>query len=361
MSLLWKLNIMNKSEENVNIKEKGESMRKKIIWKKGISVVMSMAMAVSIMPTSFAMAASKTTKDGGVEVLADFNFDSEAQDGAYQGGNAKAAVNGTCGIQERDVENGNALYLDGNKSYLNVTDNNGKSLLSGKEEITISYDAKADQSQKANWVFFASDNTDEQKYPNEHYLAVLEEKGKTSIQRFKNAGSRPASASAQTGSDWVHVDVVVEKDKTKLYVNKELKANVSSTYQLKDILGTESILQIGKANWGTGGEYYKGYIDNLKVYGEALTDQDIMGQEAANQAEYDALTIYGADENNVVDNVKNSVTLPTKGKYDSEVTWKTSDSSVVSTTGDVTRPAKGEAVKEVTLTATINGTEKHLH
>ena len=64
-----------------------------------------------------------------------------------------------------------ALYLDGSSgTYLDVTAENGSSLLKGKDEITISFDTKRDRS-NTSWIFFAAPNASEQKYNTEHYLA----------------------------------------------------------------------------------------------------------------------------------------------------------------------------------------------
>ena len=49
---------------------------------------------------------------------------------------------------------------------------------------------------------------------------------------------------------------------------------------MTDILGKNSILYIGKANWA-GGEYYKGLIDNYKIIGRALSAEEVKTQAAA--------------------------------------------------------------------------------
>lgn len=50
--------------------------------------------------------------------------------------------------------------------------------------------------------------------------------------------------------------------------------------KLTDILGADGgVLQIGKANWSNG-EYFSGLLDNLKIWGKALSD-DELGVESA--------------------------------------------------------------------------------
>ena len=44
---------------------------------------------------------------------------------------------------------------------------------------------------------------------------------------------------------------------------------------LKSILGgSGGVLQIGKGNWGNG-EYFTGLLDNLTIYGSALSAADL--------------------------------------------------------------------------------------
>lgn len=71
-----------------------------------------------------------------------------------------------------------------------------------------------------------------------------------------------------TGSDWAHVDAVISKTDTTIYVNGEKVSSEPSAYKLTSILKDESILQIGKANWGDG-EYFKGWIDNFRIENRA--------------------------------------------------------------------------------------------
>ncbi|MEE6274307.1 immunoglobulin-like domain-containing protein, partial [Georgenia sp. MJ206] len=54
-----------------------------------------------------------------------------------------------------------------------------------------------------------------------------------------------------------------------------------------------------------------------------------------------------------VDDVRGNLHLPATGPDGSTVTWATSDASVITTTGEVNRPAPGEAAAEVALTATV--------
>lgn len=204
------------------------------------------------------------------QLIASFNFDDEAT--GLTGAGAKATVKGNVSYADHE-NNGKALYLDGNGGYLDVTKESGESLLTGLKEMTISYDAKADRT-ATNWMFYAAPNTNAQTYRSEQYFGILTNNGTTTAERYKNSGSRPSNPSATTGSDWVHVDVVADETTTKVYVNGVQQSSVDSSIALSDIFGDQSILHIGKANWG-GGEYAKAYIDNLEIRSRAMTEAEI--------------------------------------------------------------------------------------
>ena len=69
-------------------------------------------------------------------------------------------------------------------------------------------------------------------------------------------------------------DVVVSKTATTIYVNGVRQSSENSSYGLAGILGNSGILQIGKANWGSG-EYYKGWIDNFRIENRALGEEEV--------------------------------------------------------------------------------------
>ena len=130
------------------------------------------------------------------DLLADFTFD--AAETGFAGGSAVAKINGTYELRDsKDAQSGKALYLNGNASnYLSVTDEAGKSLLAGKEEITISYDEKPDQT-GTSWVFYAAPNENAQVNAKEHYIGAFHNNGNIKVERYNNTNGRPASIETQ--------------------------------------------------------------------------------------------------------------------------------------------------------------------
>lgn len=282
-------------------------------------------------------------------LVAEFTFNKEAEDGRFVSNQVVAAVNGTVKLEERDAANGKALYFDGSASYLNLTKADNSSLLSGLQEITVSFDAKPDR-RETNWGFYAAPSTKTQDVNQEHYIGALINNGTTTVERYHNTGSRPQSPSAFTGTGWSHVDVVFTRDRTDIYVDGRRKARMSSSYTLPDILGNNSIFQIGKANWANG-EYYKGWIDNFTVYSQALTENELITGEAAEELLREDLEYI-----TVASVAKWDFELPAEGDNFSAITWELkTDSPYLKVKGnfaEVTRPELGESDGQAVLVAT---------
>lgn len=341
-------------------------------------------MAVSAPPS-----VSLTAEAAAPEMLANFSFDTDAVNGVYDGGNAQATAKGKCQTKVKYGTN-RALYLDGANSFINITAKDGGGILKGKENITVSYDLKPDRND-TGWTFFAAPNADRQTYEKEHYLAILHKTSELLVERYNNTSGRPGNNISDKEKSvldgWFHVDLVVTETSTKLYVNGELAGESDSTYKLSDILGsTGGILQVGKGNWNSG-EYYKGLIDNYRIYDGTLSEADITAQyeafadtlddiaeeekrqeeeekrkeeeenrKHALQRDYDDLEILNSND------VRGNLALIKTGRNKSTITWKSSNPAVVTDTaaadslyqgGVVTRPEAGGDPVKVTLTATL--------
>ena len=300
--------------------------------------------------------------------IAAFDFNAEAADGYYAGENAKAKINGDCQQKER-MEGDSALYLNGTDSWLTVTAADGSSLLKGKNEITISYDAKPEKSEKS-WSFFAAPDGNDQTYKYENYLGILHTSTGLTVERYNNNGERPGNnLTAAVSGQWTHVDVTVSEAATKLYVDGELLQESESTYELSEILGADGgVLQIGKGSWD-GGEYYQGLIDNYEIYDGVLSETEIAEKYQAAKEEREFLEAYEAVTILNMDDVRGNLPLVREGKNGVSISWTSSDPSVVTDSaeadslydgGVVTRPAAGSEPVKVELTAviTLGGTSK---
>lgn len=313
-------------------------MRRKRLYLKRVSTGLLAAAALisSVPATAFAepVNTGDLKQDGAAQerLLADFNFNSE--ESGFTGGGAKAEGNYT--LVEHNGQN--ALHLDGNSQYLKVTDTEGGNLLTGKEEVTISYDILNERAD-TNWVFFIAPDDTEQSYEKEHYLGSHHKNGSVNVERY-NGGSRAPVISASLVNEWAHIDVVVQKDVTRVFIDGKIAGAQESKFKLSDILGDESVFYIGKANWGTGGEYCQAAIDNFKVYDGVK--EDLMEQIV--QEAFESLDLGDLSA------VESNLNLPEKFKG-VDISWISDNESVIATDGTVTRP---ELDTEVILKAVLN-------
>ena len=318
--------------------------------KKPISAALAAAMAVSLIPAS-ALASGSENSAIDNDLLAEFDFNTAAENGQFAGGNAVAKVNGSVQLQEK-TGGDTALYLDGNSgNYLSLTKADGTSLLTGKEEITISFDTKRARD-NTSWIFFAAPDDSEQKYNSEHYFACYSAADPgIRIERYNNSGSRSDAVTASAGENWIHVDVVVTADATALYINGEKKNEVKSDYTIADILGDNSIFYLGKANWTANGEYAQCYVDNFRVYDGVLDEDEITAQYDvfAEQMVWDGVSL-------PTDPIKEDLALPGTNSAGDQVTWKSGNTDLITDDGKLVAQPKENT--EVTMTATINGASK---
>ena len=301
------------------------------------------------------------------EVKELFHFTMDNTTGGLQSGDYSAEVVGEKISEDKDAKKNKSLKFEGG-SWLKVTDSNGKSPLTGLDEITVNYFSKGGNG-GAGWSLFAVRNDETPSYLNsEHYFGILDKKTSIKVERYKvDGGSRPATNDTSVRDEWKMVTVVLTEEDTTLYVNGEKVNTVAGTAKLTDILQDNSTFYIGKANWGSG-EYFYGNLDEFSLYKGALSDEEILAKYKEGQQEiilsdeekcqlaYDEIALP------VTKNIKGNITLPTKNSYDAKVVWESSNPEIISdkatkVVGYDDMPAgvvrRGAEVSEVTLTATI--------
>ncbi len=215
-------------------------------------------------PDSFALPSD-------MSLLVDCDFNTLPDGGTVSeiaaGDLAKAGVNGTPS-RSADTPDSSAFAASiSNTFWLNLTKKDGSPLLTGRDEIVVSFDSKPSAASNTGWAFFAAPNTNTQTYLNEHYLGIMDTVSNVTVERYNNTGARPGNNLGGTSSAaWKHIDLVVRPGSGALYINGQRVSTQSSNYKLSDILSaTGGVIQIGKGNWGSG-EYYRGLIDNLKIF-----------------------------------------------------------------------------------------------
>ncbi|GFJ89341.1 family 43 glycosylhydrolase [Phytohabitans rumicis] len=102
----------------------------------------------------------------------------------------------------------------------------------------------------------------------------------------------------------------------------------------------------------SGDRLFKGRIRDFRMYDRALTGGEV-GQLAVPATTQGVAQDTAALSLGDTSAVTANLSLPTTGAYGSAISWATSDSSVVTAAGVVTRPGFGQPDAHVTLTATL--------
>ena len=115
--------------------------------KKGIALLTMSAVLAGIVPVGTSGLQEVQAADL-PKALVDFDFENLNANQEIVTDSAKAT--GTYGLSDSHAGGGKALSLNGTNQWLNITTREGKSLLTGLDELTISYDAKMPKNH-VNW------------------------------------------------------------------------------------------------------------------------------------------------------------------------------------------------------------------
>lgn len=263
-----------------------------------------------------------------------YDFESDVKENLY--GNAKVEYN-----EER---NSNVLVLDGNGSYFEFPEGT----FDRRSTMTLSFDVLNDSSPDSNMTF--SMGTGESQYA---FFKINSStmRSALTISGWQYEEKAISDNLGDLTNKWMHIDLVIEPDSMTIYKDGVQVAKESVTKSVYHLAEEGLSAYLGKSQFAAD-PYFKGMFDNVKVYYRALTPGEIAsntGNSDEDMAKLDAESVnFGRDLNYVTGDVN----LPEKGVYGSNITWKSSDEAVVSTTGKVNPPEEG--VKEVTLTATFD-------
>ncbi len=203
------------------------------------------------------------------EIIFDMDFD-----GSDLTAKVGSAESESTTLTYEDGIKGKAAVLDG-KSFIKIASTDGASLLDGLDRFTVSFWSKT--SGKTSWWFYAAPDERTQTYESEKYAGILDNGSSLTAERYNSSSmARPSAATASyTSGEWKHVALVHKNNSFALYVDGEKKSEVATAVDISDMLGENSIAYIGKANWGSSGEYAVGSVDEFRIYNAALTADEV--------------------------------------------------------------------------------------
>lgn len=321
------------------------------------------AAAISVAVTSAGLAAvPASASDVSTGLVAWYKLDETSGTAAADssGNGRNATVTGTASWNSGDGftfgggtnSSGNAIALPNN-------------LLSGLDDVSVDFDVKVDPTLTGNYFMFNLGNL--AAWPNgTGYLFVT---GKDSSGAYRGTMASGGFATEQSASRagglsagvWKHVTLTIDggtpesPGTSKLYEDGVLVATNSNITakpsQIGEPDGTSTRNFIGRSAYADD-RSFKGAIRDFRIYDRALDGADAATlsaetSTAATDADKAALTLGDTSA------VTADLTLPVKGSAGSTITWASSNTAVISTSGTVNRPGNGSGDAVVTLTATI--------
>lgn len=258
---------------------------------------------------------------------------------------------------------------DSSGNYIKLPDN----LLAGVDDVTVDFDVLVDPSLSGNWFMYNLGNS--ATFPNgtgylfttndssSRYRATIAEGGYSTEQSASRAGKLQAGV-------WKHVTYTITggavgaPGSAKLYEDGVLVASNDAVTTKPSLLGTPdgttTLNQLGRSAYA-GDASFKGRLRDFRIYDRALTateSAELADDVVTPVVDADAAALTLGDTSAVV----SDLSLPATGaSTTTSVAWSSSDPSLVSSTGVVTRPAHGSSAATATLTATLTrGTETRM-
>ena len=226
-----------------------------------------------------------------------------------------------------------ALRLNAGANYLQIFDDKGGSPFKGRAQAAIAFKAAADDINKTSWYVYSAVNSNSPKRDPRNYIAALNIGKTMTFERYANAGYMAEMARAQAQTGFLDVVVLINDSRTEIYVDGKFAGEKQESGSLSDILGADPVTYIGYGAWW--GEYTNGVtLDDVEIYDAApMID---LG---------DTLHLEG------------DLVLPSFDDEGIAVTWSSSDESVITADGRVTRPKTGKTSAALTAKVKMGNIE----
>ena len=258
-----------------------------------------------------------------------------------------ATVNGTADWSGT----GEGLAFNGSDTYLKVPND----VMKGMNAITVSLDVRIDSAQSTPYFLYGFGNSSGGS--GNGYLFTTGNSLRTSIASGNwstEQTTKPADSHNLTRAVWKHLTYTQTGTTGVLYEDgAEVGRNTSVGITPGSIgSGTTTANYIGKSVY-SGDKLFKGRIRDFRVYDRALAASEVeqLALPVATQGVADDKAALSLGDTS---GVTADLDLPRTGTAGgSSISWASDAPSVVSDTGQVTRPAAGQPDGHATLTATL--------
>jgi arabinan endo-1,5-alpha-L-arabinosidase len=270
-----------------------------------------------------------------------YRFEQDLSDSTGRQGSGQATgdrLDNSGEIEFSPGQLGNALVLNGN---------NGVRLpdaLIQSADYTVSLWLQPQQLVPFSTAFFAASSPD-------NWLSLVPRSWDDNTMLW--SGSQ-AWYDASTGlqiapQQWTHLAFSRNQGQVRVYVNGEQRFSGSN---FPDLFSTS------QATFALGVNYWdlplQGMLDELAIYDSALSQTEIRALDIEHWADADMLQAAVAELNlGDISAVRDNLSLPRSGAFAADISWQSSDNSIIAPDGTVTRPGAAQNDAEVTLTATV--------
>ncbi|PRX49397.1 glycosyl hydrolase family 43 [Prauserella shujinwangii] len=240
------------------------------------------------------------------------------------------------------------LELGGTDGHVRLPGN----LLRDLTEITVSVQARIDPAQASPYFIWGLGNS--AGGAGNGYLFTTGNSYRTSIASGNWATEQTVTAGRDLTRDvWKTLTYTLADGTAVLYEDGAEVARESGITLTPASIGAGTTTEnyLGRSLYRDD-RYFMGGLRDFRIYDRALGAAEVRELgflTDAERAERDAARLDLGD----LSGVTTDLALPENGPYGSTITWRSSDESVVSGTGTVTRPAPGSGDAIVTLTATV--------
>lgn len=292
-------------------------MKYKNKMKKVMAGILGAVMTLSAMPATFAEE---------TDVILHYDFENDITQGSAYG---------------TTIKNGYA-YFDGVDDYIHMPDN----LVSGEEDVTFAINVRPDMDRANQFTYTVGTGSNNYIFLNTNNTYGKCRAAITNVGYWQEYG---VETDGVDSGEWASVVVVMDNHNMKMYVNGEIVSETTSEV-IASGLGNTNRNYLAKSQY-SGDSYFKGYIDDFRIYRKALSTSEISAIAAEHSKAADAADVWIASENLNFENdrLTENITLPDEFEG-MKVTWKSGNERVLSSEGVINR---GEIDVWVELTATF--------
>ena len=262
----------------------------------------------------------------------------------------------------QNIEGNNALFIGPDAGYFDMGQEIGKEVISTLSDFTITMDvymsADNNLSSLGNFLLTSSSMGDVNTSNSnnvEYIFMSAKNLGYTINDNSYNTQQTVGHTMGLPSMKWYNVTYTQKDGKGSLYLDGKLVGTKDGMKSPSEFTSQLKFNYLGHSCWSQDKNVKNTYIDNVRIYTQAISEDQIpqlfegLDERNNDMAVYEALRAISIDG---LDHVTEDIALPTQS-HGFDVTWTSSDNSIIANDGTVTLPQDEPYKAEVTLTATI--------